>query len=363
MGDRLKWKVIPYAFHIDPATGKDTKGTRAARVEAMADTIVSDLRAVVERAKNGDANAKAILDAAGWYSEMRDRLRAEFGGLGDLFADILGATSPQTPVRTNWDFAIDALSNALSGNLDAEIDAYAESMTRIEAAEASLADWLKGQPAAGEAKKTAEYKAKLAAIKGMKAAAVERARSNIRRLGRNAKGGEVQYVSNNHNMIRALVGLWRVVTPGSAPKAINFSGNLIGYSRKATIDVWAARYLRDLASRALDAAAFRRIPTSAEKGVGGNIRVNLEPGAEFGFGQEVMALASEKLRNSGMRQFKETQADDLQAIVWFLEKERWGKNAWTSRTGEGGSFELEANLAGDPDRDGIAKLRKDANAG
>ncbi|MBK8168264.1 MAG: hypothetical protein IPK64_20135, partial [bacterium] len=161
----------------------------------------------------------------------------------------------------------------------------------------------------------------------------------------------------------ALVGLWRKLEVGSAPKAINFSGNLIGYSRRATIDVWAARYLRDLASRAVSAVSFARVPPVAEKGVGGKVGKDLLPGGEFGFGQDVMAEAARMLRESGMPAFRDTQADDLQAVVWFLEKERWGTNAWTSKTGEGGSFELEANLAGDPDREGIADLRRRANAG
>jgi len=37
---------------------------------------------------------------------------------------------------------------------------------------------------------------------------------------------------------------------------------------------------------------------------------------------------------------------DLQAVAWFIEKELWTKNNWTTKTGEGGSFELEADKSG-----------------
>ena len=369
--DRIKWKAQPYNFHLD-ANGKNDAKTRNARVAAMAREIVGDMRQVVERAKRGDANAQAILHASGWYSEMRNRLRAEFGGLGDLFADLLGATSPNTPVRTNWDFAIDALGSALSGRLDGEIDAFADVVAKIEKAEALLASELASRTAKGkgrtpETKKAVladpGYAARAAEIKQMRKAAAARIAASVKRAGTNAKGGESRYGINNYNVMRALVGLWRKLEVGSAPKAINFSGNLIGYSRRATIDVWAARYLRDLASRAVSAVSFARVPPVAEKGVGGKVGKDLLPGGEFGFGQDVMAEAARMLRESGMPAFRDTQADDLQAVVWFLEKERWGTNAWTSKTGEGGSFELEANLAGDPDREGIADLRRRANAG
>lgn len=55
--------------------------------------------------------------------------------------------------------------------------------------------------------------------------------------------------------------------------------------------------------------------------------------------------------------------DDLQAIVWFLEKEVWTKGNWTSAAGEGGSFEYEADLTGQPEQARIRELRKIADSG
>ena len=60
---------------------------------------------VLQRAQAGDEDAIAIINQANWYRSMRTRLRQEFGGLGDVFADILGATSAQTGVQQNYDNA------------------------------------------------------------------------------------------------------------------------------------------------------------------------------------------------------------------------------------------------------------------
>ena len=71
------------------------------RATAIAKSMLEEVRKIYRRALAGDKNAKNILSQAGWYKAMRTRLRQEFGGLGDWFADALGATSPNTPVRDN----------------------------------------------------------------------------------------------------------------------------------------------------------------------------------------------------------------------------------------------------------------------
>mgnify|MGYP000506915847 CR=1 FL=1 len=53
--------------------------------------------------------------------------------------------------------------------------------------------------------------------------------------------------------------------------------------------------------------------------------------------------------------------DDLQAVVWFLEKEQWTKNGWTSKVGEGGSLDFESKFGGSPDRERAAELRSIIN--
>ena len=113
-GYELKYKAIPYGFDED-ANGKTLKkGSKEwdKRTTAIAKRIRDEVLTVYERAKAGDKNAANIIRQAGWYREMRTRLRQEFGDLGDLFADLLGATSPNTPVRGNWENAVDLLRRA-----------------------------------------------------------------------------------------------------------------------------------------------------------------------------------------------------------------------------------------------------------
>jgi hypothetical protein len=73
--------------------------------DAMVDALVGVYEEIKKRQADGDINAGVILRQDKWYTAMRDRLREEFGSLGDLFADSLGATSPNTPVAKNWESA------------------------------------------------------------------------------------------------------------------------------------------------------------------------------------------------------------------------------------------------------------------
>jgi hypothetical protein len=102
----------------------------------------------------------------------------------------------------------------------------------------------------------------------------------------------------------------------------------------------------------------------AESGVSGGVLAGPLPsgigvGGEFGFGQEVFQKAAKRLRDEDPR-FANLGDDDLQAIAWFLEKETWGKKGYTTKAGEGGSMELEANFAGVSDREALKETRKQA---
>ena len=103
-----------------------------------------------------------------------------------------------------------------------------------------------------------------------------------------------------------------------------------------------------------------RIPPPAEKAVAGKHLTGStleEPiiGGEFGFGQKVFAEAAKQINKSGIIKnvdpnLGDLGADDLQAVIWFLEKEKWTKNGWTSKGGEGGSLDFESDFGGSPDR-------------
>lgn len=355
-----EYKRIPYSFStgrdgnpLEPGSSKYKR-----RVNAVARSMVEEVRRVLRRAQAGDKNAQNILAQAGWYKSMRSRLRQEFGGLGDLFADLLGATSPNTPVRDNWANAVEALRRATRGDFDALIPQWGVWADRVDELELEFRAWFNERLAEGLTKKAIkelpEYKAKLDALK--------EARELPDNLLPTKESGK-KYGFNGRNVARALVGLWRVVKNadpdidkgGTAPKALNFSGNLLGFRERATIDVWAARMLQRL-------TGGLRIPSMAEGKVSGEMREDGTTTLQFGFGQDVFSTAVERIRNDPELRADKVLAnindDDLQALVWFVEKELWTVNNWTSVVGEGGSFELEASLTGSADQGRIKELRR-----
>lgn len=320
-------KKIPYNFHTPP--GKMSKD----RWEAtMASRVVDEVQQIVDRAAAGDQAAMDILAEANWYRSMRDRLRAEFGGIGDVFADLLGATSAQTGVEQNFDNAIEILRRFSRGEFDAELAAY----------EARLAS---GQPVDSKTLNTMFKQGDFPLI---------------------TKATGQLFNANSPAATGALLDLFRAVKAGDAPKTPNFTGNLIGLTNEATIDVWAARMLRRLSGQPT-------IPPPAEKGVAGKHLVgsdiyNPRIGSEFGFGQAVFRDAANQINQSGivkgiMPDLGDIGPDDLQAVAWFVEKERWTRKGWTTKAGEGGSLDYEMNLAGQPNAERVKELRRTIASG
>lgn len=288
-----KFEIISYGFNVPP--GKTRAPARidedlVKKVATKFEGLVSD---VYKRAEAGDKNAQTIIGHQTWYRNVAEVLRREYGGAGDLLADLLGATSPNTPVDTNWKFSIDIMRRFARGDFDNDLEKFDAFMKAG------------GNPA--------KYPAA----------------AKIRQIS-----GKL-YGMNSTNAMKALLDMWRVIEPGSAPKARNFALNLIGQSNMATIDVWAARMLRRAANmvRGMD---LPRIPPPAETGVSGAWNaVATSVTGEFGFGAAVMDKVSRDLEKRGIF----VTPPDLQAIAWFVEKELWGKKGWTTKTGEGGSFE------------------------
>tara|TARA_B100000963_G_scaffold53800_1_gene41844 strand:+ start:6816 stop:9683 length:2868 start_codon:yes stop_codon:yes gene_type:complete len=332
----IKWEKPAYAFHL-PEKYQGTKNRpspeeTAAQKTKISTRMLSDVNDVIDRAQAGDQAAIDIINQANWYRSMRTRLRREFGGLADVFADIIGATSAQTNVQQNYENALQVLRRFVRGEFDAEIDQYAKLVERGEPTGTALFG--------RDADPTDEF-----------------------RLIRKASGE--LFNTNSAAATEALLDMFRQVKKDKAPKTINFTGNLIGFGNEATIDVWAARYLRD-------AAGLPRIPPPAEKAVAGKhlTKSTLEEpriGSEFGFGQKVFADVAAELNQQG--RIKELNPDigdlgpdDLQAVIWFLEKEKWAKNNWTTKAGEGGSLDYESVFGGSPDRARAAELRSIINS-
>jgi hypothetical protein len=198
-------------------------------------------------------------------------------------------------------------------------------------------------------------------------------------LPRNVFSGS-KFGANTDNVLQGMFNTWLDITEeGQAPKARNFSLNLVGLSSGATIDVWAARYVRRMYHEwhqttpdfnglsDADKTFFARVPPAAEQGVEGGYlgkshysvkygvdgvaeivpakyqRPNpAEPttGGEFGTGQAVMGMATNYI-NAATGDALKMLPSDLQAIVWFAEKQLWMNNGWTNASGAGGSFEYQ----------------------
>jgi hypothetical protein len=359
----FEYKAVPYAFNTDQAgkTLQDNSPEYQRAVTKVARNMVGDVRKVFDRSIMGEKSAKNIIEQAAWYKAMRTRLRQEFGGLGDLFADLLGATSPNTPVRGNWENSVDSLRRAMRGDFDQLMPKWQAWAGNLEAVESEFKDFFNAMVAQGMKKNKIKELNEYKRFSQLASEAREVPDSMLP-----TKESGKKYGFNGKNVIRAMVDLWRVVNDanpdigrgGTAPKALNFSGNLIGFRSRATIDVWAARNLQRNAGKP-------RIPSVAESGVSGSMLRSGATTLQFGFGQDVFTKAVGMIRgdadmskNNVLRQIND---DDLQALVWFVEKEIWTKSNWTSAAGEGGSFEFESDLAGVADQGRVRELRRIAD--
>jgi hypothetical protein len=265
-------------------------------------------------------------------------------------------------VRGNYWNAIDSLRRATRGDFDSLMPKWEEWANNLDTLEIDLKSWFNTQLASGKTRadirRMPEFIQKLADVKSARTIGDELLPT---------KETGMKYGFNGRNVVRAMVNLWRVVKDadtdiergGTAPKAITFSGNLIGFRSRATIDVWAARNLQRL-------NGGKRIPSAAESGVSGVLKQSGDTTLQFGFGQDVFTEAVKFIRNDLELKTNNVLAsindDDLQALVWFIEKEIWTINDWTSVAGEGGSFELEANLSGTSKQERVTELRRIVDA-
>ena len=318
----VQFKKIPYGFDQLPEGV-----TKPEHINNMSTKMVGEVTQLIERANGGDKAAVDIIGQANWYRSMRVSLRKEFGGMGDLFADLLGATSANTDVRSNWNLSIEAIRRFSNGDFDAEIKAFTDRKDSGEKVHSNALTALH---------KTDDFP-----------------------LITQASGA--LFGMNSVPATNALAGFFRDIKAQKAPKTINFTGNLIGFSDAATIDVWAARYLRYLTGQSY-------IPPVAEQGVKGthltkSTLQNPVISGEFTFGQNVFNSAAKTINDSGIvKAYDESLGDmtdaDLQAVAWFMEKEKWTNNGWTTKAGEGGDMDFEASLAGNPNRERIQELRQ-----
>ena len=272
-------------------------------------------RAVVQAADLLDVDARKafnnldISKGIGWYSRMREFLQQQFGANIEVFGQLLGATSARTPVDTNFKQAIEALKLLSTGQYDGLLSDFSQHANKTYS-DAKSGELLKQWQEKNPGKRASAFKVD------------DEIRKQINKFeGVPLRSNGRKYNANSQKVLHVLYGLWLEQTVG--PKTPNFAGNLTGRTLKATIDVWAARNLRRLLYEG-SREKWRPLPEQ-ESGV-------TDP--DFFFAQDVYDVVGKRL---GMN------PDDLQALMWFMEKDVWEKNGWTSTVGaEKSSFDKEA---------------------
>lgn len=267
----------PLAKQAGKSIRNDEKRENAI-ADAYADKLVQTYDSIKDRPE--------VMAGGSWYRVAREKIQKVFGNDSLLFAQLLGATSAQTPVADNFRQAIDAYRQFKSGKFDDMVAKYKEGLSK-------LAD--------GSLMKESGAKTEAAAMKWW----IDQ--HNLIPTKSNGK----KFNANSHAVLRVLAGNWADTVAG--PKTPNFAGNLAGTTLEATIDVWAARLLHRVGSEK-PASRWRILPDS-ETGVS-------DP--DFYLGQAAYRKAAQRLGVS---------PDDLQAILWFAEKDHWEKKGWTRGAG------------------------------
>lgn len=289
-----KGKVNYQERDYDIRNHPDIKGkVDSEQTNFLAEKIVRELKAMV---KNPQVEA-----AMGWYGRMRVKLQDLFGADIEIMAQLLGATSARTPVDENFKQALDGLSQLARGEYDNLMVRYDAHVKEVDA-----------RRDAGEFKTEAAYR---------------KAINKFEELPLRSNGKK--FNANSAAVRRVLHGHWLDMT--NAPKTPNFAGNLTGRTLEATVDVWAARTMRRLLFEP-QGGQWRILPAQ-ETAVGSGWAGGRGTG-DFYISQRAMSEAARRLKMN---------PDDLQAVLWYGEKDLWDRNGWTDAAGkEKSSFDSEA---------------------
>ena len=305
----VDWQKSPYTYARSD-DGKviprflDRKGTIpnpewAKRRRELGGKMYDEMLQMMERT---DPRRHIILEQINWYRDMVAHLRTSFGSMSDYMADVLAGFSPQTGVKRNWIDMILYFEEVMRGRYD-EIFAEFDKYIREDPENRTASTW----KALG--------------------------RPMPRKVANDALFG-----ANTANAMMAGLDLWRAVKTGSAPKARNFGLNLIGLSVRATIDRWAARFLQRMHN------PNWRLPALIEGEVTGAHMAGENVGLvshDFGMGQDVFEDVATRLQGS-VPEFKNLTPSDLQAVLWFAEKEYWELRDWTPIAGAQSSMNAMA---------------------
>jgi len=295
---QIIYKSVPY--NLENGALKFVSKDRKKAIDVLSNKLVEDY--------NENKDKPEISAAIGWYGNMRNWFQKNFGANIEMFGQLLAATSARTEVVDNFKQAVEAMRNLSKGKYDELLKDYDNHIKSIK--ELSDSELLKKWQEKNPNKRLSEF-----------------VPNDYRRFLINQyekvplRSNGKKFNANSKKVLQALHGNWIEQTEG--PKTKNFAGNLTGRSFEATIDVWAARYLRRKIFEG-KTKEWRILPQS-EGGVQyGKLKSGGMSG-DYPFAEEVMKKAADKLG---------VKADDLQAFLWYLEKDVWDKNNWTNVIGK-----------------------------
>ena len=262
--------------------------TDDARANAFADRLVKKF--------NEHKNEPETLLGLRWYDDFTPLLKARYGDDAPVFAELLAATSPNNTPRVNFQFAEAAYNQWKSGAFDNMIAKFEEGLGKL--ADGTLqAEYEAAVPAAQRPAKPSE-----ATYMGWWV------NSNDLIPRQAPRGGQPGPLFGMHSKAVLKVVTRRWLTENTGLKTNNFVQNLLGLSDEATIDLWAARTMREAGYEGFQ-DRWRILPENAK------------PVADAGFlfSQRAFRVAAERL---GLK------PQQLQGAMWFIEKKRWADKGW-----------------------------------
>ena len=318
---KISVKISGKSYALINGINEYFEGTVEEKVNQIGDRIVDEF--------NANKNVPEVVKGLGWYKDLHLKMRNLFGGRTNFFGRLLGATSGQTNVEQNYKYATQALEAYSKGAYDKYLEEYKEFIDRVEQFENEeelnqFFNEYKGR-AVNAIKKQGKTAYNESRIKPDKKDINETKRKLLNLWPKanplyRTDNPKKLYGINSPATAKVLVGIWLEQTQQT--KTNNFYENVVGLTTNPTIDLWAARTIRRMI---YDGNVDRyRIAERAEQGVDERVYAAEAGGlSDYQLAEEVIKNASEKL---GM------DPDDLQAYLWFAEKDLWLKNGWSKGT-------------------------------
>lgn len=329
---KFQVKIQGQSYSLVNGINEHLEGSVEEKIDQIGDKIVDEF--------NANKDVPEVVKGLGWYKDLHISMRNTFGGRTNFFGRLLGATSAQTDVTQNYKYATQALEAFSKGAYDSYIEEYKDFIDRVEQFEneEELNEFFN------------EYKGRAVnALKKQGKTAYSESRlkpdpkdineTKRKLLNLYPKANPLfrtdnptkLYGINSPATAKVLAGIWLKQTQQS--KTNNFYENVVGMTTNPTIDLWAARTIRRMI---FDGKVDRyRIAERAEQGVDERVYAADAGGvSDYQLAEGVIINASEKL---GM------DPDDLQAYLWFAEKDLWLKKGWSKgNAASKGDFRQEA---------------------